>query len=352
MSEEDSLLRDYVLKINAEQPIKLKIVHLNAQSLRDISHQSEFIDTFSNCGIDIIVVSETWFKNDENVFMLPGYKVFCANRSGRHGGGVAVFFRSIYSAKVLSASTGEFDRPDYILLEILIGTNKILLAAMYRKPKGGYVSGFIDDFYKFSTDYKYSFLCGDLNAGFGRGGEDALIVPDLLSSCNLQRVPFQATYHTINCDSNLDVISSNCPDLLIHFGQTSASGFSDHDLIFATYDLSTPRNTKQNITLRNFSRINVVDLQEDVVNVDWSQVYNERDIDCKVDKFNVILNELVDKHAPLRSKVYRKSSAPWMDSKICTLLKKRNRLRKKFNRTKSPEDQAKFKSVRNTVKNK
>lgn len=149
------LLRDYVLNINTEQPNKLKIVHINAQSLRDTAHQSEFIDTFSECGIDIIVVSETWFRNNEQIFLLPGYKVYSANRLDRQGGGVAVFVKSIYPVKVLSVSNGDFVKPDYILLEILIGTENILLSAMYRKPKGGYVGDFVDDFYWFSPTYKY-----------------------------------------------------------------------------------------------------------------------------------------------------------------------------------------------------
>lgn len=331
MSEEDfSLLRDFVENINTEQPNKLKIVHLNNQSLRDTAHHTEFIDTFSECGADIIVASETWFRNNESIFLLPGYNSYCANRVDRQGGGVAVFVKCSYTVKVLSTSSGEYAKPDYILLDILIGTNKILLGAMYGKPKGGYVNIFINEFYRFLPDFKYSFLCGDLNAGFGRGGDDALVVPELLAVCNLQCVPFQATYHTTTCDSILDVICSNCPDLLMTFGQTPASGFSAHDLIFATFDLSTPRSSKKEIAFRNFSRINVDDLLADIENSEWDQVYNEKDIDSKVEKFNLILNDLLEKHAPVQTKTFRKNSAPWMNNPIRRLLRKRNRLRKKI----------------------
>ena len=222
---------------------------MNSQSLRDTSHQAEFIVTFTNSGIDIIVVSETWFKTNDQAFNLPGYKVYCANRIDRVGGGVAVFVKSNLSVKVLSASNGEYAKPDYILLDILVESTKILFAAMYRRPKQGYVNFFLEDFYTFSPNYKYSFLCGDLNAGFGRGGEDAQVVPELLNLCNLQNVPFQATYHTVNCDSVLDVICSNCSELLLKYGQTFAPGFSAHDLIFAVFDLSVPRYSKQKNTL-------------------------------------------------------------------------------------------------------
>jgi hypothetical protein len=351
MSEgESSLLRDYVLNINTEQPNKLKIVHINAQSLRDTAHQTEFIDTFSECGIDIIVVSETWFKNNEQIFLLPGYKVYNANRLDRQGGGVAVFVKTTYPVNVLSVSKGDYVKPDYILLDILIGTEKILLSAMYRKPKGGYVGDFVDDFYRFSPTYKYSFLCGDLNAGFGRGGDDAVVVPEMLSLCNLRCVPYEATYHTATCDSLLDVLCSNCPDRLLGSGQTPASGFSAHDLIFAIFDLATPCNVKQKVTFRNFMKINVENLLRDVDSAQWSLVYDERDIDCKVEIFNTILTEIMDNHAPLKTKTFKHSSAPWMNDCIREHLKIRNRLRKKYNRSKSTEDLNNFRQVRNKVK--
>lgn len=343
-------LRDYVKNINTEKSDKLKIVHLNTQSLRDTTHETEFIDTFSNCGIDIIVASETWYKNTQQFFLLPGYKVYYANRLDRQGGGIAVFVKAEYAVKVLSTSSGEAFRPDYIILDILIGTIKILFAAMYRKPKGGYVSTFVDDFYALSPNYKYSFLCGDLNAGFGRGGDDAEVIPQMLDSCNLQCVPFQATYHTKTCDSILDVICSNCPELLLSFGQTIAAGFSAHDLIFAIFDLSVPQSIKQKITFRNFKKINIESLLVDVENSNWTEVYTENDIDVKVDNFNRIINALMDKHAPVQSKVLRQNSAPWMNNEIRSMIKRRDKLRKKFKKTKCPEDFEIFRKLRNHTK--
>ncbi|KAK3909441.1 RNA-directed DNA polymerase from mobile element jockey [Frankliniella fusca] len=350
MCESNTALQDYIKNINTEQPNKLKIVHLNTQSLRDTAHQSEFIDTFSNCGIDIIVTSETWFKNTDQALLLPGYKTFNVNRSDKQGGGVAVFVKSTYVVKVLSTSNGESAKPDYIVLDILVGPNKILFSAMYRKPKGGFVSNFIYDFYKFSTGYKYSFLVGDLNAGFGRGGDDALVVPEMLNLCNLQAVPHQATYHTSNCNSILDVISSNCPEQLLTYGQTPAAGFSAHDCIFAIFDLSVPSHVKQKITFRNFKRICVESLLVDVEQAPWSQVYKESSIDNKVNEFNMILEGLMDQHAPEQNKLMKENYAPWMSNDIRRLLKERDKLRRKYNSTKCPVDFEKFRTVRNKVK--
>jgi hypothetical protein len=175
-------------------------------------------------------------------------------------------------------------------------------------------------------------------------------VPEFLNLCNLQSVPFQATYHTLTCDSTLDVICSNCSELLIAFGQTPACGFSAHDLIFATFDLSVPRNSKQTKTFRNFSKINADNLLLDVDNAPWAEVYNEQNMDCKLEKFNSILNSLMDKHAPVQTMTFKQDSAPWMNKDIRSLLTKRNRLRKKFNRTKCTIALQNFRTVRNRVK--
>jgi hypothetical protein len=47
-----------------------------------------------------------------------------------------VFVKAEHFVKVFSTSNGEAKKPDCIFVSILVGTNKILLAARFRKPKG------------------------------------------------------------------------------------------------------------------------------------------------------------------------------------------------------------------------
>ena len=289
-------LYEYLQNICRVNNSKLKIVHLNAQSLQDTSHAAEFIDIFSQCDIDIITVSETWLKDSIKI-NLPNYNSYYINRTNRNGGGVAIFIKSCYTAKVLSTSVGEFDKPEYILLEVLIGADKILLASIYRKPKAGYLDVFQEELYRYMSDYKYVFLCGDLNARFGSGSDETKIITDMLSMSNLHRVHYGPTYHTATCHSNLDVISSNCPELLIDYGQKPATGFSVHDLIYAVYDLSVPHNRKQSVSFRNFKNVVVENLLADIESSNWEEVYQAGDIDIKLKHFNDIIMKLMDKHA-------------------------------------------------------
>ncbi len=342
-------LHDFLNNVCSLHQNKLKIVHLNAQSLQDTAHQAEFFEIFASVELDVIIVSETWLKNN-TVINLPNYKSFYAYRKSKNGGGVAVFVKSCYSAKVLSISTGDYDKPDYLLLEVQAGSHRFLLASVYRRPKGGFLEIFQDELLKFMANFKYVFVCGDINARFGSGSEETRIITDMLSFCNLVSVPFGPTYHTESCDSKLDIISSNCPELLVDFGQTAAPGFSAHDLIYAAYDLSVPHNCKQTITFRKFKNVKKEDLLADIESAPWKDVYEAADMDGKLNQFNTIITKLMDKHAPIVTATVSTRSQPWMTADIKKLMSRRDKLRNKFFASKSPEDKEDYRKQRNLVK--
>ncbi|KAK3933313.1 RNA-directed DNA polymerase from mobile element jockey [Frankliniella fusca] len=346
----DGSLNDFVLNISKEHQRNLKFVHINAQSLLSVTKQAEFIDTFSHAEIDVIIVSETWLKDNVQV-NLSDYNSFYVNRSQKKmGGGVAIYVKSCYKAKLVSKSQGDIDRPEYILVDIMVGMEKILVAGIYRPPKIGYLDGFRDDIYKFTIDYKYTFIVGDLNARLESNSEETKIIVDTLSLCNQHCVPFEPTFHVIGCDSTLDVISSNCPDHLIDFGQRAAPGFSAHDLLYAVFDISIPSKLKKEISYRNFKNIVVEDLLDDVGGANWSSVYKSTDIDSKLNNFNDIMMSLMDKHAPVKTFVPQQCKQPWMVNDIRKLMKKRDKLREKFLKSNCPLDKENYRATRNKVK--
>ncbi|KAK3913454.1 putative RNA-directed DNA polymerase from transposon BS [Frankliniella fusca] len=350
MRERDlSLLQDYVQNITDENANKLKVVHINAQSLNDTSHHSEFLSTFSDCGIDVICVSETWLKTGEQVY-LPGYNSFNVTRNKKVGGGVSIFVRSLYPAKVLAHSCGEMYKPEYLIIDITVGSDKIMFAGIYRPPKVGHLDLFLEDMYKNMVNYKYVFVAGDLNARFGSGADETAVITNMLKLCNLTCVPFESTFHTETCDSNLDVIASNCHDRLISFGQRTAAGFSAHDLIFSVFNLNVASFKKHTITYRNFNKIDQGRLLIDVENMQWLDFFNENDIDQKLTLFNSNVIELMNRHAPLITKNVKNFNAPWMTAEIRSLLSERDKLRDRSKRTKIPIDLENFRKARNKVK--
>ena len=349
MTDNQDLLSDYVLDVSNRNADLLKVVHINAQSLNNDEHFTEFNQIFSNSGIDVIAVSETFFKDSSHI-QVPNYNVFNVNRLTRGGGGVAVYVAEHLAAKTLYQTQNDGYKPEYIFLEITCQASKVLFICMYRPPDIFHMDLFMTDVYKYLPNYKYVILCGDLNARFGSGSDETVVVEESLNMCNLTVVPFNDTYHTHYSSSNLDVVASNVDDLLVEYGQTPAPAFSCHDLIYAVFDLRIPPKSKQEITFRDFHNINVEKLYEDIDGVTWDHILQTNNVEDKVNGFNLILNDLMDKHAPMKTVKVKHNSTPWMTRDILKLISKRNRARKKHIKYKTEASYKYFRELRNRTK--
>lgn len=88
----------------------LKIVHLNAQSLKVSAHATEFQVLFDGATIDVICVSESFYHGLNDYVQLSGYNLFSADRTSHDGGGVAVYVRDHYSCRILKQSVSPATR--------------------------------------------------------------------------------------------------------------------------------------------------------------------------------------------------------------------------------------------------
>lgn len=346
-------LHDVLAEVSLKFRKDLKIVHINAQSLVDSSHFTEFCYLFNDTYFDIISVSETFFKPNvpDSAVHLPGYNLFRVDRTGRGCGGVAVYVKEHIKCAVLCSSPNEYTKsPEYIMLELTLRETKILLVSIYRPPKVGHMEKVLEDIHAYIFSYKYIFFVGDVNARFGSGTFETENLCDLLSSCNLECIPFNNTYRTAACESNLDIIASNCHDLLIHFGQQSAPCFSNHDLLFGVYSLATPKYFQKQYAIRDFKHFDLSRFTADAVTAPWNNIYHMDNIDDKVTFFSEQVLALYDKHAPMKIVTAKNRPVPWMTSQIRNLIKKRDSARRKYNKTRDPEDYEVFRRKRNHTK--
>lgn len=104
---------------------------MNARSLRQKRDDVTQLLDSCNTKFDVIMFTETWYKNDEDYFLLPEYTHFCLNRQAGRGGGV-----SIQSRLPLCEIVNEYSviTADYEVL--CIQANKNLFAVLYRPPCG------------------------------------------------------------------------------------------------------------------------------------------------------------------------------------------------------------------------
>ncbi|XP_075170106.1 uncharacterized protein LOC142242408, partial [Haematobia irritans] len=159
-SSTDNVLN--MVRILSRQKSGLKVIHINAQSLNN--KMDEFRHIFSDSGVDVICVSETWFQPavSDNILALPNYNLFHADRVS-HGGGVAIYIKKGIKCKTLS-KTDNGSRIEYLFVELNIGRNKqILLGCIYRPHRNLDCSDLIEVLEDISFKYEDIIIAGDFN---------------------------------------------------------------------------------------------------------------------------------------------------------------------------------------------
>ena len=108
----------HVTKVQ-ELKTHISICHLNTQSMTLAFDKFQFMINESK--FDIIVLSETWLKNDKHLLEyvnLPGYKFSYRNRDEKRGGGVGVYIKDCITYKIRSDIISLDDSLEQLWVEI------------------------------------------------------------------------------------------------------------------------------------------------------------------------------------------------------------------------------------------
>jgi hypothetical protein len=113
-------LQNIVLKssLSRVEGARLSFAHLNPGSV--IQHIGELNDLFKGVDLQLIAVSETWYKtrNTSRLVDLDGFRVLRADKGGgRRSGGVALYLREISRYKVVARSAPT-SVVDYLFIEL------------------------------------------------------------------------------------------------------------------------------------------------------------------------------------------------------------------------------------------
>ncbi|KAI5732387.1 hypothetical protein M8J77_026107 [Diaphorina citri] len=344
--------REILAESLAAFPRKLSIAHLNAHSMRPTDKFVEFRDIFSVSGCGIICVSETWLDSsvpDSEVSML-GYRVVRNDRVGRRGGGVAIFLNDTFSYQVLASSPSQYSATaEFLLLEVVVESYKILVAVVYHPPRVGSLDQFEEALEFHLPNYQHSVILGDFNVDLSTTSRASAQLRDRFSSLNLHILPTDTTHHTATSHSLLDLMVVGDERSVISHGKLPV-GSSDHDLIYLVFNLYSSRPRPKLITCRNFKHLNPELFLRDALSTDWNSVYSLDDIDSKVLAFNNLVISLFDKHAPFHTFMAKQRPAPWMSHEIKHMLNRRDRARRKFVLTKSSIHHESYTTARNRAK--
>ena len=330
-------------------PPQQQCINLGFTNIRSIKNKSEALNHYINShNTSIFAVTETWLREDETPALIAGitpagYQLYHKPRCGR-GGGVAFLVNKDINCTLLE-SPKHYDSFEHIMLNVVLPGESVNMACIYRPPSTN--ASFLLDFSDFIchlNSLKNTFLIvGDINID-PKSHNLSNKYTSLLEEFELkQHVDFlthiqgNTLDHLITPESSRLIKSLNTSDCL-----------SDHMVIRAVIDLAKPMLPKKTVWYRKFHKIDKVKLAE---NLNASELVKNPQLSSCEDLYHQYHNTLVsllDKHAPLCSKLEGRPSAKWLTDNIFSAKRQKRYYERKWRRTHSSQDRSNYRKSINT----
>ena len=311
------------------------IGHQNCRSCRN--KVSEIRDLIYEQNIDLMFLTETWLKKDDDKLMEPikppGYYFRSFPRIDRGGGGIALLMKTAYLPQVESVNELSFASFQAISIILKLANRKVSLACVYKPPKSKKYtftdSEFLVDFKNFINGLYMStadcIILGDFNIHYDNQTNTLTKkVNKVFREHDLKQYvngPTQTFGHTIDWviapESNSFIQSVHATDKML----------SDHHLITCETVFEKQKSLKTTVTSRDLKSIDLFAFQTDLKNM-FSNVVD----DCL--KFNDACRQVIDLHAPVKTRtVTERIPSPWFSLEQKEVKQERRRAERKWRDT-------------------
>ena len=244
-------------------------------------------------------------------------------------GGILVYIRSDLPHRLLLDVEHNVDGIESLCLEIIIGKNKTVVSCIYKHPKMKLEPFknkmcFIAD--KVLTTCSDTIFLGDMNCCPLLSNT----VKDICDLYDLRNLIQEPTCHKGNTSTLIDVVlvsnprkyvkSLNCPCELSDF----------HNFVGAVMRRFAPSQRPRHINYRTFKNFNEADFLCDISTAPFqvSDIFD--DVEEMAWYTSQLLADIVNTHAPMKSKQVKCDSVPYMNSCLRKAIYARNMSRNKF----------------------
>lgn len=335
----------------------LRIVHLNIQSY--FHHIDELRIDLRRQVPDIILISETWLKSWhlDGMLCIEGYKLVRNDRSDeKRGGGVGLLIKEGLKFNIILKSSFTERMSEFIIVEVVCESSKILVACVYNPHKSCSMSNFMECLEQLSSKYIEIVVGGDINLNL-MDDADFKVRNFLLQvdSLGMSIVNTSSPTHFQGAPTLLDIFMVSKVDTVLQYQQLSAPGYSKHDLIFMVYAFCSSEITDNTFSFRDFGRINYEALRNDVIKTGWNAFLTLPLGSC-VEAMEHQINNLYDLHVPIITRKRSSGSNQWMTREIMELRADRDKAFKLWKRSRLLADvdsyKEKFICIRNLTNSK
>ena len=286
-----------------------------------------------------------------------GYELI-SEPSLSNAGGVAFYIKNSLQYHLRSEFT--CSTPDFEALWIEIhadGQQNLLCGVIYRHPNSN-----LDNFLeyisltteKINQESKLCLIMGDYNIDLlkiNSHTDSENFLNTLGSSCFLPHIlkPTRITDHSASLIDNIFFNS------LEHYTISGnlVYALTDHLPNFIIFNKFSALRNNLKVYKRDFSTLDEAAMIEEVRTVNWESTYSSlKDPSFMFDTFYDKISQIIDKHIPIKQlsrKELKLKSKPWITPAIKKSISVKNRLYKKYLKTKSVHHHSKFKYYRNKL---
>ena len=269
----------------------------------------------------------------------------------RHGGGVACYVRDdiSYNQKTIFNSGVES-----IFVDIhLPKTKPFTVGIFYRPPdKSKFIETITEDFYNLNAENNDLFILGDMNINLNEKKSTCPLVKkyeEFISTFGLKQLIQQPTRITSSSSSLIDHVLTNANDKISQSGILDI-GLSDHQLIYCTRKLTkTKTGLTKFINFRSMKKYTKLLFKEKLEDINFPNYENFQDTNLAYSDFINKLTCVINTIAPIKKKKVKNNSQDWFDGEVAEKIAIRDKLFKKFKKSKLHVDKDLYREARNNV---
>lgn len=326
-------------------------LHINTQSARNKEEEIQCLLSRMDFQFEIVMFTETWYRDATEVIKIPGYTSFFVNRSFKKGGGVMMLVKNGMNCVIVE----EFSRAtaDFEVLTVKNGAK--VYSVMYRPPHAS-VSNFftfLDSYLSyFNDDASTVILGGDINIDClqqSTSHDELSRILDANSYINAISLPtrIQPTSSTL-----LDVFITNISPEHLSSGVISSS-VSDHLPIYLLSAQTKPSTASRHPSTKSYRQINSFTLKNFRSHLrvtDWGKVLEVDEPETAYNEFINVFKAAYEQCFPRKlAKRARKARKPWVTGEHLKSMKEKDKLYQIFMKTRALTDLHAFKRFRNQL---
>ena len=352
----------------------LSICHVNIQSLylraepsRNHRRKIDELETIlvNDNKLDIICISETWLDNliDDSKVDITGYKFRCKDRLTCRAGGAAMYITHALPHR--RALELELPNIDLLWIELQLNGKRILVGTCYRPPGQSpeevemFMSNLNDSIEMvFRSNPESIFLFGDFNDSTPiwdsdhRRSELGLKLYDFVNTNDLHQLITEPTHIDWRGTANiLDLFITDSPGYILNQNQHLLPPIgSKHQIVYAELKILYTRDKVYTREIWDYSKGDYTGLLTELHNFPWDNAYEiHQDIDEITNYWQKSFMETCKTKIPNRTIKIKPKDKPWITHEVKLSIRKRNRLYKRFKRTRLPEHEALWKHEAKTT---